>query len=983
MVRFLFALPRLVVALIVFSCATAVAQDTRMQVLVPVTVCTEVQAGFCVESELQYMETEARWVELPDGFGGAQRVFVYWHQGQWWWVGESEPNPAYAAYMAAQGFATSSDQTVVVPTAPTSVPAAAEPTSNEAHVGVNTPEDAQPIAAPEEQLTGRALRRTAMVEARAAARATAYGVRAAGQRVAAAVRLQRRENLALASVAVEPEVIEVLMPIEGETLEGDASVDAALVDAALVDPAAAELQAQTDGAVLADGTQVRALAITASIAAAVAGPVAVPPLAASITTETVVDAAVEPVIECVTYEDCGVDGVWDGYSICVESLCTEPAGLPLEDDAPLAPVEPLVVVPVVVPEPECETSEDCGDTNICDGITLCVESTCTPGGLPMIDDADPCTIDACDPELNQVVNTFSEDLCPPEVPLEVVPATVTPEVVPPIEEAALVVIPIPTAAEPECQLDADCDDALVCNGAEVCTEGSCGSGPLPVLDDGDDCTVDVCDASQNQIIHIRSAALCPDVVTAPPECVVNADCDDGAFCNGAETCSFGVCAAGPAPMVDDGVACTVDFCDESADTVQHEPLASRCDDGVFCNGAETCSASTGCVSGAAIVVDDGDPCTNDTCVEASRAVWNRYSAELCPAEPDATPQCATDRDCNDGLFCNGTESCETGVCVAGEPVIVDDGIPCTTDRCDEAQRRAVHVPEDRICDDGLFCNGTESCRAEIGCARGPAPVIDDGNNCTTDLCDEAGRRAVHFYDAQVCGPLPPGVAASTAPATDERDRLDRANETMRAVGAVTPDAVTPVVVTVNITNPEPTEPEPTEPAAPAEPVAPTEVNVAAPEVPPTEVQVVAPVSLETPVVRTPRGNTPPAAWSTVPADAACESHSDCDDDLFCNGEERCINFVCTPSENPPSREDDGIACTRTRCDEETDQVRHVAQHSQCGNGLFCDGLEMCDLTRGCIEGVSVFVDDGDPCTEDSCDEENDRIANEPIEGCGF
>ncbi len=41
-----------------------------------------------------------------------------------------------------------------------------------------------------------------------------------------------------------------------------------------------------------------------------------------------------------------------------------------------------------------------------------------------------------------------------------------------------------------------------------------------------------------------------------PECTVDADCDDGLFCNGAETCNAGSCQAGTAPVCDDGVACT-------------------------------------------------------------------------------------------------------------------------------------------------------------------------------------------------------------------------------------------------------------------------------------------------------------------------------------------------------------------------------------------------------------------------------------------
>jgi len=61
------------------------------------------------------------------------------------------------------------------------------------------------------------------------------------------------------------------------------------------------------------------------------------------------------------------------------------------------------------------------------------------------------------------------------------------------------------------------------------------------------------------------------------ECESNVVCDDGAFCNGAETCDeTGSCQAGTAPSIDDGIACTVDSCDEATDSIVHNADA--------CNG---------------------------------------------------------------------------------------------------------------------------------------------------------------------------------------------------------------------------------------------------------------------------------------------------------------------------------------------------------------------------------------------------------------
>ena len=74
--------------------------------------------------------------------------------------------------------------------------------------------------------------------------------------------------------------------------------------------------------------------------------------------------------------------------------------------------------------------------------------------------------------------------------------------------------------------------------------------------------------------------------------------------------------------------------------------AVPCDDGVFCNGSETC------VNGSCVV--GSSPCAADeTCDENTNA---------CVA---TEPPCPADADCADSLYCNGAERCVAGSCVAG------------------------------------------------------------------------------------------------------------------------------------------------------------------------------------------------------------------------------------------------------------------------------------------------------------------------------
>jgi MYXO-CTERM domain-containing protein len=166
-------------------------------------------------------------------------------------------------------------------------------------------------------------------------------------------------------------------------------------------------------------------------------------------------------------------------------------------------------------------------------------------------------------------------------------------------------------------------------------------------------------------------------------------CGDGAFCNGAEVCNggTGVCDPGTAPTLDDGIGCTDDSCDEVNDVVVNATNDATCDDGAFCNGAETCSATLDCQAGTAPTLDDGIGCTDDSCDEVNDVVVN--------ATNDAT--------CDDGAFCNGAETCSATLdCQAGTAPTLTDSLMCTLDACNETtnvvDHTAVVCPTDEACD---------------------------------------------------------------------------------------------------------------------------------------------------------------------------------------------------------------------------------------------------------------------------------------------
>ena len=151
-----------------------------------------------------------------------------------------------------------------------------------------------------------------------------------------------------------------------------------------------------------------------------------------------------------------------------------------------------------------------------------------------------------------------------------------------------------------CTIDADCSDDDACNGIETCVTGVCQPGTPLNCDDGNACTDDSCDP-QTGCAHADNTAAC----------------SDGDACTTNDTCSGGVCVAGPASNCDDGNVCTDDSCDTVSGCVHSNNTAS-CDDALFCNGHEVCSGGA-CQPAPAVDCDDGIACTADTCNESTDA----------------------------------------------------------------------------------------------------------------------------------------------------------------------------------------------------------------------------------------------------------------------------------------------------------------------------------------------------------------------------
>ncbi len=208
-------------------------------------------------------------------------------------------------------------------------------------------------------------------------------------------------------------------------------------------------------------------------------------------------------------------------------------------------------------------------------------------------------------------------------------------------------------------------------------------------------------ALANQAARANEGACCIDATNT---CTINVEesqcaAQGGRFGGVGTNCAQlnPPCACVPADC-NDGVACTVDSCEPITDTCLHTPDHSPC-----------ASLNNQCLVGVC------DPIAG------------------CVAQPGNEGG-----SCDDGLFCTVNDVCGGGVC-NGEPRDCSDGLPCTDDTCDETSNQCVHVPDDtNQCADSVFCNGVETCQSGV-CQPG-TPPCDDGQACTIDTCNESQQQ---------------------------------------------------------------------------------------------------------------------------------------------------------------------------------------------------------------------------------------------------
>jgi len=486
----------------------------------------------------------------------------------------------------------------------------------------------------------------------------------------------------------------------------------------------------------------------------------------------------------------------------------------------------------------------CSDNLYCNGIEKCQSGVCVAGQKVFCDDNDPCTVDTCDETQKKCTFTLT-----PRPGLEGPPGNANCSDALDNDCDRLIDL-----ADPDCRgCDNDlqckgsdpcknyycnpptkmcgetvksegavCDDGTgtFCGGSKTCKSGICSQNVAIVCNDNNVCTTDTCSEALKQCIFtpISGCQVCTDNVicndnnpctqdlcisgrcqiTQLPE---NSSCDDGQFCTVNKRCTSGMCVGVQRDCSTFGDVCNTTTCNEQTDTCQKIQKANGtvCDSSSFCNGTKTCLNGV-CQGGTAVVCNDYNDCTVDTCNEYQRQctftltpkpgqegynitgtctdnIDNDCDGLKDYADPDCrqcqydynctptssgqcvqtvcnltTYRCETTNKangsyCDDGQFCTMNDQCQNGVCTGSsrDCSSVITGDQCNYAFCDESTDscRKIARSNGTYCEDGLFCTVNETCQNGY-CSGGQQ------RNCSPGTCDEDNDRCTTVSTTSGC-----------------------------------------------------------------------------------------------------------------------------------------------------------------------------------------------------------------------------------------
>jgi formylglycine-generating enzyme required for sulfatase activity len=583
----------------------------------------------------------------------------------------------------------------------------------------------------------------------------------------------------------------------------------------------------------------------------------------------------------------------------------------------------------------------CEDGNACTVGDACDAGQCVARGALDCDDGNDCSAESCGPALGCAWLPLDEGDCSDGDPCTAGDACVGGY------------CQGERRATCACVTDGDClghDDADLCTGNLRCDDGFCAIDRTSIVTcaGGTDCgeldcacTRTFCDSATGACTHAPQ----PD----------GRFCSDADACTLGEYCAEGRCEPGLTLACDDGNTCTLDRCDPARGCV-HEPTDAPCDDGVACTRDDVCAA--GACSGAPYVCEGASECTESRCLGDGTCsppiLLDGYcdiNGHGCVPEGDPKPadpclRCAPDEaprawsaaedgsDCSDGDACTENDTCDAGVC-AGTRVDCDDDDACTADGCDVGTG-CTHDPVD--CDDQVDCT-TDGCDAISGCTHGPDDgACDDQNVCTVDRCDAEldCQHDLHALDDEPCDD---GLFCTL------EDRCG--SGTCAGTGSPCVGACLTGVCGEELAGPI------CEPITDGTGCDDGDLDTAGDACFGGACLAICGAAEVRPCVA-----------------GADDCEADCGDDDACNGVLACVEGACVVAEGSAiTCEEPSEPCRVAICDPATGGC----SERDAEDGAACDDGDLCSEGDACADGFCaatpvVCGDDGNPCTEDVCDD---------------
>lgn len=344
-----------------------------------------------------------------------------------------------------------------------------------------------------------------------------------------------------------------------------------------------------------------------------------------------------------------------------------------------------------------------------------------------------------------------------------------------------------------------------CDVAENC-DGVGGACPVDTyLPSTQECRVIAgpCDIAEN---CTGSSPLCPADAVRPADYVCAAatsNCTTDALCTGLSVTCPDNNVPGGTRCYNTSNLCFVSECNGNGACLT--VLAIDYNDGLYCNGVETCDPLTGLiVPGTPVSCDDGNSCTVDACSNILSACVNtpqigttgpcggglgactpgNYSCDGSGPTPVITcvgEVLPTTELCGDGIDnnCNGIVD---GICI-GQGCVTDadcanitlgpcDQVSCSPNLICNITRKAT----DSLCNDNIACTYDDKCTALGMCAGSPV-VCDDYNDCTVDYCTEPYGRCVFDANLLVNTLCPGGRCSSRGVCTPPHQTCPIVDET--------------------------------------------------------------------------------------------------------------------------------------------------------------------------------------------------------------